>query len=135
MGYPCDKSPPKGVKTVYQYLPGGVVLATTSYAHLNQELQKFIALYTALFFYVDDEYVKETVGVEMFGRCLMLGLPQQHELLDSLADFLKGTYVHYQGPAADIIMTSALNNMASMVVENRMDGVKVSSSLPFYKPR
>ncbi|KAF9522778.1 isoprenoid synthase domain-containing protein [Crepidotus variabilis] len=126
MGYPCDKSPPKGVKTVYKYLPAGVCLATTSYGHLkDRDLQKYIALFTTLLFYVDDEYVGDTTGVEMFGRCLMLGLPQQHKVLDSLADFLKGTYSHYQGPVADIIMTSALNNVASMVVENKMDGVEL----------
>ena len=49
-GYPMD-----GPHSLRPFIPAGVVMATTAYAHLpNREHRVYIALYTAILVFTDD---------------------------------------------------------------------------------
>ncbi|KAJ3510944.1 hypothetical protein NLJ89_g4390 [Agrocybe chaxingu] len=123
--YPVDPSP--GVPSILKALPAGVAIAATSYAHLHsRDVQVFIALYTGFLVYLDDCVTHDVSGVDMFVERFISGHPQDNDVLESLALFLRETYVYYSGIQANIIMTSTLNFITSVVLENKTQTMQPS---------
>ncbi|CAA7261255.1 unnamed protein product [Cyclocybe aegerita] len=124
-GYPVD--PSSDVPSILKALPAGVAIAATAYAHLhNRDIQVFIALFTGFLVYLDDCVTHSVSGVDMFVERYISGQPQENDVLESLAFFLRGTYVHYTGIQANIIMTSTLNFITSVVLENKTQTMQPS---------
>lgn len=119
-GYPVD-SP-----SLKPFIPGGVVMATTAYAHLqNRSTQILIALYTAFLIYIDDVYQHNVEGIDCFNERFILCKSQDDPVLDALTSLLQEFHQHFGRVASNIMITSTLNFMTSLLLDHEMQGMPV----------
>jgi len=124
-GYPIDKA--HGKLSIIKCIPCGVIFASTSYGHLkNRSTQVFIAIYTAFLTWVDDTYVEDVRGVDIFNERFITGRDQVNEVLDGLARLLREINLHYYGIQADVILTASLNYITSIILDFETQGMTVS---------
>jgi hypothetical protein len=110
-----------------KYLPSGVIIASTGYAHLkNRSTQVFIAIYTAFLTWIDDAYTEDVIGVDSFNERFITGQQQANEALDGLARLLREINLHYHGIPANVILTASLNYITSTIVDFETQGMAVS---------
>ncbi|KAJ3515470.1 hypothetical protein NLJ89_g1736 [Agrocybe chaxingu] len=124
-GYPVDST--SGQLSILKGLPVGVVIAATSYTRLHdREIQVFIALYTAFLVYLDDSITRDISGVDLFHERFIGGQPQANEVLESLACFLRGIHTRYSEIQANLIMTSTLKFITSVMLEHMTQNIQPS---------
>jgi len=123
-GYPVD-SPP-----LQLFIPGGVVMATTAYAHLqNKSTQILIALYTAFLIYVDDVYQHDVEGINCFNERFILCQAQDDPVLDALASLLREFHQYFGRAASNIMITSTMNFITSLLLDHETQGIPVRRGL------
>ncbi|KAF8815630.1 terpenoid synthase [Phlegmacium glaucopus] len=129
--YPIDEA--HGKASILKYIPCGVIIASTGYAHLkNRSTQVFIAIYTAFLTWVDDTYTGDVRGVDTFNERFVTGQPQANEGLDGLDRLLREINLYYHGIQANIILTASLNFMTSTILEFETQGMAVSPHAKSY---
>ena len=63
--YPIDKI--HGKASIAKYIPCGIIIASTAYAHLkSRSTQVYIAIYTAFLTWADDAYSRDVIGADSF---------------------------------------------------------------------
>jgi hypothetical protein len=123
-GYPVD-SP-----TLKPFIPGGVLMATTTYSHLqNKSTQILIALYSAFLIYIDDVYQHDVEGVNCFIERFILCQAQDDPVLDALTSLLREFHQHFGRVASNIMITSTLNFMTSLLLDHETQGMPVRRGL------
>ncbi len=107
-------------------IPGGVIMATTAYAHLDdQPTQIFIALYTALLIFLDDAFQEDVELVASFNSRFIRKEPQRHANLDVFAHLLHEMPSRFSSVAANIMVTSTLNLVTALALEHEMSSMMV----------
>jgi hypothetical protein len=122
-GYPLE-----GAYDLRPFIPGGVAIATTAYAHLpDQGTRIWIALFTACAIYVDDKFLKDVQLISEFHKRFICGAPQGDPSLDAFASLIRETYAHYDRVAANFIMTSTLNGITAILLDEDTKNMQVRS--------
>jgi len=129
--YPIDEA--HGRASILKYMPSGVIIASTAYAHLkNQSTQVFIAIYTAFLTWMDDTYTRDVIGVDSFNERFVTGQQQADEGLDGLDRLLREINLHYHGIQANVILTASLNFVTSTIMDFETQGMAVSPHAKSY---
>jgi hypothetical protein len=92
----------------------------------------FISLITAFFFWVDDTYTRDVIGVDSFNDRFVHGRKQANEGFDAFDRFLREIHTHWHGIQANVILTSALNFITSTILEFETQGMLVSPHAKSY---
>ncbi|KAF8803257.1 terpenoid synthase [Phlegmacium glaucopus] len=130
-GYPIDKA--HGKDSILKYIPCGVIMASSAYGHLKtRSTQVFITIYTAFVTWVDDTYTEHVRGIDTFNERFVTGQQQANDVLDGLARLLREINLHYYGTQANLILTSALNFITSIILEFETKGLTVSPHAKSY---
>ncbi|EJD44865.1 terpenoid synthase [Auricularia subglabra TFB-10046 SS5] len=112
--------------SIAPYLPVGVNMAATAFAHLpDMSTRVWIALYTAFLTASDDLFLDDVSPVKVFFRRMLLGKPQEDPALDGMAAVLTETAQHFDAIQDAIILTSSFNLITALPVENVMNGVSL----------
>lgn len=123
-GYPMGTDP--SVPSLRPFIPSGVIMAATAYAHLENEATRvFIALYTAFLVFVDDAYENDNAAVRVFMERFVRGEKQAEPLLDGMARVLKEIPDHFEPVAAGIVLTGTLNFISSLTLDFQTQGMEV----------
>jgi hypothetical protein len=118
----CDVARSKGyaidAPSLQPFIPGGVVIATTTYAHLeNKSTQIIIALYTAFLIYIDDVHQNDVGGIYGFNERFVLCQPQDDPVLESLASLLRELPKHFGRVSSNMMISSTLNFVTSLILD------------------
>ena len=123
--YPVDKI--HGKLSIAKYIPCGVTFASTGFAHLkSRSTQVFIAIYSAFGVWIDDTYALDVKGIDSFNERFVTGQKQANEGLDGFDRHLREINFHFHSIQANIILTSSLNYVTSVVLEFETQGMPVS---------
>ena len=110
------------------FIPPGVVMAATGYAHLkNEETQVFISLLTAFAVFVDDMYQRDDRVVRVFIDRFARGEKQAEPFLDSFALLLQEIPNHFEPIVSGIVLTAVLNLINASTLEFQTQGMEVCS--------
>ncbi|KAJ3775201.1 isoprenoid synthase domain-containing protein [Lentinula raphanica] len=121
-GYMAD-----GPDPLRPFIPQGVCIAMTSYTHLeDKSVLVWMALYTACAIYCDDVFMKDTEAVALFCERLMRNEPQQDRALDGFAELILEIPHHFPRVTANIMVTSTLNLINALLIEDQTKGLPVS---------
>ncbi|KAJ6568244.1 terpenoid synthase [Mycena vulgaris] len=116
-------------ETINQHLPGGVVMSSTGYAHLpNHSTRILIAIYTACGIYLDDVYKQDVEVVSLFNQRFFEHAPQGDPVLDCFAQVLLELGNHFERVVSNIMVTSTLNAITAITLENKTQGMTMSPS-------
>jgi hypothetical protein len=125
--YSIDKIHVHGKASIAKYIPCGVIMASTAYAHLkSRSTQVFIAIYTAFITWADDTYDRDVIGMDSFNERFVAGRKQANEGLDALDRLLRETNLHYHSVQANVILTASLNFVTSTLLDFETQGMPVS---------
>jgi hypothetical protein len=128
----CRGYPMEGTKSLAPFIPGGVAMATTAYAHLtNKSTQIFISLYTAFLIYIDDIFQYDIDAVREFNERFVLRKSQGDQVLDCFANLLLELPKHFSRVAANIMITSTLNLVTALLLEYETRGMAVNLRTTF----
>lgn len=105
-------------------------MAGLSYTHLPNETAKiFIALYTAHLTYLDDRCDDHVGGLTLFSRNFARKQPHDHKILNDVADIFCEISDYWAPVIADLILTSSLEFVTSMVLDREMENAEVGCCL------
>ncbi|KAJ3754703.1 isoprenoid synthase domain-containing protein [Lentinula raphanica] len=121
-GYMID-----GPDPLRPFIPQGVCIAMTSYTHLeDKSAYVWLALYTACGIYCDDVFRKDTEAVALFCERLMRNQPQQDRALNAFAELILEISHHFPRVTSNIMVTSTLNALNALLIEDQTKGLPVS---------
>jgi hypothetical protein len=113
------------ISTLRSVLPGGVIMACTAYSHLsNTSTRILIALYTSILIYLDDLCVEHLEELKSFNRILCQKGKHELGVLDAFSQILQELPQHF-GDASSLVLTSSLNFITSLVLENEIPHIRV----------
>lgn len=121
-GYPLE-----GPHTILPFMPAGVVMATTAYAHLPEKsVQIYIALYTAFLVYLDDVFQADIGAVKEFNERFAANATQENPSLQGFANLLRDdTPKHFGRVVSNLIVTSTLNLVTALLLEHETQDMVV----------
>ncbi|KAG9223244.1 hypothetical protein PLEOSDRAFT_155013 [Pleurotus ostreatus PC15] len=110
-------------------IPGGVVMAMTAFAHLdNQATRILIALYTAFLIFLDDSFPEAIELVASFNLRFIRKELQGHASLDAFAQILRELPHHFGSVSANIMVSSSLNFVTALSLEHEVPSMTISPS-------
>ena len=116
----------EGSQELKSYIPGGVIIANTTYGHLEDTSAKvWIALLTATALFSDDKGQNDTRPASVFSERLLTGQPQEDHVLDALADLLKEAPRIFPRITANFMVVSMLNYTNGLLMEKQALEMKV----------
>ena len=114
----------------------GATIAATGYSHLRDEdVQIYIALYTSFLTYLDDVVLSHIDAVREFVPRFVARQPQQLKALDDLAALLLEMPRFHNAVSCNIILTSTLDFVSSLLIQYDILGVPVSVHSPILDNR
>ncbi|TFY58010.1 hypothetical protein EVG20_g8319 [Dentipellis fragilis] len=114
-------------------IPPGIAIAWNSYHHLpDKQTQEYVALITSLFIYAEDMFKDNNDAILAFNSLFIRRQPQKHRMLDHLADILLDLPSYFPTPAVNIMISSALNFMTAIGLENSSIAFNPPASAPRY---
>ncbi|KAG7087169.1 hypothetical protein E1B28_013149 [Marasmius oreades] len=111
------------------YLYVGASIASTAYSHLPEDNRVHVAIYTTLVSALDDNSHKRMEG---FNHRFVKGLPQDDPILDALAKHLLDAHEYYGQIQCNLIVTSTLDFVTSLMMDIDMTNVACSPSFAAY---
>lgn len=121
-GYPLE-----GKNSLKPFIPGGVAIATTAYAHIEDLPTRIaICLFTACAIYADDMFHNNAAVVDEFNERFVQNQTQADVILEAFAELIREMAVHFKRVVANIIVTSTLNGVTALLLEYETQGMKVS---------
>jgi hypothetical protein len=112
------------------FLPGGVIMACTAYAHLPcQSTREFIAWYTTILIYLDDMFQERVEIVAEFNERFTRNEPQGNSVLDLFSSLLREMPSRFGRVQSNIMVTSTLNLVTALLLEH---GIQQSVSSLLY---
>jgi hypothetical protein len=123
-GYPMD--------AILPFMAVGVAIMSNAYGHLPDRPTKiWISLYTAVATCIDD-MTEDLVHVYRFNERFVNCQPQEHPVLNTFDGLLRETTCHYSSPVSNLIVTSSLNFVSSMLLDNETRDMPISRQTPSY---
>ncbi|KAI0090557.1 isoprenoid synthase domain-containing protein [Irpex rosettiformis] len=123
MGFTSDRWRP--------FLKAGIDLGAVGYGHTRVDVQAHIALFTVLFFCID-EFVASAEALDGFSARLLSGTPQLDPLLDCMVDSLRHMPDFFLPYAAKCIVLSAIEFIDSCLHDKDVEGMKLhTAALPY----
>ncbi|KAG2069674.1 terpenoid synthase [Suillus decipiens] len=125
-GYPMD--------IILPYITIGVSMMSNAFDHLPDRATKiWICFFTTLCVCIDDMTKAEDLAHvycfnERFANCR----PQDHPVMNALDGLLRETAYHYSALASNLIVTSSLNFMSSIVLDHETQDMPISLQAPSY---
>ncbi|KAG7088709.1 hypothetical protein E1B28_012679 [Marasmius oreades] len=119
-----------------KYLSVGVVIAFTSYAHLPRHHRVQIAVHTSFATALDDIFSHHHQRMESFNESFLKGVSQDDLILDGLAKALLNTSKYYSPIQSNLIVTSTLDFMTSLIMEvkiKKMESFDSPSFAAYYR--
>ncbi|KAL5522399.1 hypothetical protein ACEPAG_8415 [Sanghuangporus baumii] len=111
----------------------GATIAATSYSHLRDESFKiYIALFTGFVAYLDDLFLSHIDAIREFVSRFVARQPQQIKVLDDFAALLLETPRFHNAVACNIILTSTLDYVSSLLIQYDVLGVPMPTSATEY---
>lgn len=105
----------------------GAAMAATSYAHLSDgNVRIYIGLYTGFLTYLDDFFVSHIDAIREFVHRFVSRQRQQLKLLDDFAAFLLEMPRVHNPMACNIILSSTLDYVSSLLIQYDVLGISVS---------
>ena len=105
----------------------GATIAATSYCHLRSEgVKLYIALYTGFATYLDDMVVSHADAIRDFGSRFVACQPQRLKALDDFAALLREMPKYHNAMACNVVLTSTLDFVNSLLIQCDVLGVPVS---------
>ncbi|KAG7086477.1 hypothetical protein E1B28_002428 [Marasmius oreades] len=111
------------------YLFVGVTIAFTAYSHLPHSNRAHVAIFTTLVAALDDNSHKR---MESFNDRFVKGLPQDDPILDALAKSLSEAHEYYGQIQCNLIVTSTLDFITSLMMDMDMKSLARSPSFAAY---
>ncbi|KAG7100076.1 hypothetical protein E1B28_001859 [Marasmius oreades] len=108
---------PLSLPYMEKYLSVGVEFILACYSHLPKRNQVFVVIYTVLTLVLDDCFSQNNKQMEGFNERFAKGLPQGHPVLDALAQLLQDTSEYYNRVQANLIVTSTLDFVTSLIMD------------------
>ncbi|KAG1860873.1 isoprenoid synthase domain-containing protein [Suillus subluteus] len=126
-GYPMD--------AILPYMAVGVAMISNAYDHLPDRATKmWICLLTTVCVCIDDTMIRAEYLVhvyrfnERFANCQ----PQEHPVLNALDGLLREVACHHSAPVSNLIVTSLLNFISSILLDNETQDMPISLQTPSY---
>ncbi|KAG1824355.1 terpenoid synthase [Suillus subaureus] len=126
-GYPMD--------AILPYMAVGVAIMSNAYDHLPDRATKiWICLFTVVATCIDDMMIRaeDLEYVYRFNERFTNCQPQEHPVLNTLDGLLREVPCHYSAPVSNLIVTSALNFMSSILLDNETQDMLISPKTPSY---
>ncbi|KAG2362240.1 hypothetical protein BDR07DRAFT_1485034 [Suillus spraguei] len=125
-GYPMD--------FILPYMAVGVAIMSNAYGHLPDHATKmWICLFTAVATCIDDmTKAEDLMNVYLFNERFMNCESQEHPVLNALDGLLREVPCHYHAPVSNLIITSALNFVSSILLDNQTHDMPISPQAPSY---
>jgi len=109
------------ISALQPHLPAGVVMACTAYSHLSSvDTRVFIALYTALHTHLDDVSAEHLEELRSFSSVHCQKGNHTYGVLNALSQILHALPQHINRDAANLILTSSLNFITSLLLESEI---------------
>lgn len=109
----------------------GATIAITGYSHLlDERVRIYIALYTGMVVYLDDVVLSHIDAIRAFVPRFVARQPQQLKTLDDFAALLLETPQLFNSVACNIILSSTLDFVSSLLIQTDVLGVSVSHRAP-----
>lgn len=115
---------------ILPYMAVGVSIASNAYGHLPDCATKmWICLFTTVATCVDDMMARpeDLVHVYRFNERFANCQPQEHPVLNALDGLLREVHCHHSAPVSNLIVTSSLNFMSSILLDNETQDMPVWS--------
>lgn len=113
--------------TLKRSLDVGIAIADAAYQHLkSQPARIFIAIWTGILTYIDDEYHNYAGGLDEFFDRFLRQEPQQHQILDQIATLFRGVPDHWGVISSNLITTAQMDFLTSTIIDRTIEGVDVS---------
>ncbi|OCB88524.1 hypothetical protein A7U60_g4339 [Sanghuangporus baumii] len=111
----------------------GATMAATSYSHLRDErVRIYIALFTGFVTYLDDLFLSHIDAIREFASRFVARQPQQLKILDDFAALLLEMPRFHNAVACNIILTSTLDYLSSLLIQYDVLGVPMPTSATEY---
>ncbi|KAG2060778.1 terpenoid synthase [Suillus hirtellus] len=126
-GYPMD--------AILPYMAIGAAVMSNAYDHLPDNATKmWICLFTAVGACIDDMMIRAEYIVhvyhfnERFANCQ----PQGHPVMSAYDGLLREVACYYSAPVSNFIVTSALDFVSSILLDNETKDMTISPQAPSY---
>ncbi|KAG1808674.1 terpenoid synthase [Suillus subaureus] len=126
-GYPMN--------AILPYMAAGVAMMSNTYDHLPDRATKmWICFLTAVGMCIDDMMIRaeDLVHVYHFNERFVNCQPQEHPVLNALDGLLREVACHYSAPVSNLIITSSLNFVSSILLDNETKDMPISLQTPSY---
>ncbi|KAG2159168.1 isoprenoid synthase domain-containing protein [Suillus bovinus] len=126
-GYPMD--------AILPYMPVGVAIMSNAYNHLQDRATKiWICLFTVACTCVDDIMIRaeDLVHLYCFNERFANCQPHLHPVMNMLDELMREVTCHYSAPVSNFIVTSSLDFMTSIILDNETEDMPISPQAPSY---
>ncbi|KAG2117470.1 isoprenoid synthase domain-containing protein [Suillus clintonianus] len=126
--------PMDGDHSIRAYMDIGVAMMYT-YAHLpDRETKMWICLSTAVLICIDDIMVRgdDLVHLRRFNERFVNHQPQDDPLMKALDSLLRDVARHYSPPVSNLMVTSSLNSLSSILLDSETKDMQISKQTPLY---
>lgn len=124
-GYPVD-SKIHGRASILKQLILGVIITSNAYSHLSRTLQVYVALYGGFTIWIDDTFERDVMGVDSFVERFVTRKKQANAGLEGFDRFLREARDYFPGHQADVVITTSLYYVSSIILEFETRGMQVS---------
>ena len=119
-GYPLE-----GFESLQAYFEVGSMMGYAAYAHRELAVRMYIARYTAIHLYLDDNFKKHYYGLIRFNDTFIRNEKQEEKIFQCLSKLLLELSQHFNPVACNLMTVSTLNYVASLILEHDTEDMEV----------
>ncbi|KAG1835184.1 isoprenoid synthase domain-containing protein [Suillus variegatus] len=133
----CQEATKRGysMDAILPYMSIGVALTSNAYGHLpDRSTKMWICLFTVICTTMDDKMTsgKYLVHVYRFNERFANCLPHEHPVMHALDGLIREVACHYSAPMSNLIVTSALDYVSSLLLDHETKDMRISPQAPSY---